>query len=106
MTDPERRSLGILLTRGPGTEEARWATALARTGARAGIAVRLFLMADGVDLLEGEEARDLDEPGVAVSSCSQTVIARGLPTGHPHVDYASQHRLARIVAGSDRFVSL
>jgi sulfur relay (sulfurtransferase) complex TusBCD TusD component (DsrE family) len=106
VTRAEERSLGILLTRGPGTEEARWAIALARSGARAGIAVRLFLMADGVDLLGEEGARELAEPGVAVSACSQTVIARGLPTGHPHVDYASQHRLARIVAGSDRFVSL
>jgi sulfur relay (sulfurtransferase) complex TusBCD TusD component (DsrE family) len=66
------------------------------------VAVRLFLMAEGVDLLEQE----VDLGGAVVSACSRTVIARGVATDRQHVDYASQHQLARIVAGCDRFVSL
>ena len=86
--------------------EARWALDLADAGVQVGVAVRLFLMSDGAELLSEGSADRAAREGVAVSACSRTVLARGLPTDRPGVDYASQHVLARIVATSDRFVSL
>ena len=106
VTSRKGKSLGILLTRGPEAPEARLAIGLASAAARSGVEVRLFLMSDGAELLAGGADDELAREGVTLSACSRTVLARGLPTDRPGVDYASQHVLARIVAGSDRFVSL
>jgi sulfur relay (sulfurtransferase) complex TusBCD TusD component (DsrE family) len=102
----EARRLGILLTRGPGTREARWAAALARAAARRGISTRVFLMDEGAHLLAVGGASEFRQPGVRVSACTQTVLERDLPTDVAEVDYASQFQLARIVASANRFVSL
>ena len=99
------QSLGILLAWGPGTAAARDARRLATAAAGRGLTVRLFLMAEGADLLASDEIFALDRPGITVSACTQSVISRKLPMDIPFIDYASQFQLARIVTTSGRFVS-
>lgn len=105
MEAPPPASLGILLTRGPGTADAARAAALARAGVRRGLRVELFLMTEGVDLLAGADAAALVRDGVRVRVCTRSVTDRAAPVDAEGVDYASQYQLAQSVAGSDRFVS-
>ena len=100
------KSLGILLARGPESEEARLVRGLAGAAAEKSVRVALFLMAEGADLLRSPVVRELTDLGVRVSVCTQSVTERGLPRDLDHVDYASQFQLGRLVATADRFVAL
>ena len=68
--------------------------------------VRLFLMAEGAELLGTELVGELTALGVTVSVCTQSVTERELPLDLDEVDYASQFQLGRLVATADRFLSL
>ncbi len=100
------KSLGILLTRGPESEEVRLIRGLAGAAAQKRVRVVLFLMAGGADLLLSPVVRELTDLGVQVSVCTQSVTERGFPRDLDHVDYASQFQLGRLVATADRFVAL
>lgn len=104
MLDVTNRRLGMLLTRPPGSEAARWTLRIARAAARSSVTVDLFLMADGAELIRSPEIGIAAVPGVRVSVCTQTVMNRSLPSDVEGVDYASQLQLARSVADSDRFL--
>jgi len=102
--EPPQR-IGILLTRGPETADARIALDLAAAAARRGHRVDLFLMAEGVDLLDGDGAVRLERDGIRPAVCTQSVLDRRGPKGLGFVDYAGQAVLARMVARADRFVA-
>jgi sulfur relay (sulfurtransferase) complex TusBCD TusD component (DsrE family) len=105
MTKDGVGSLGILLTRSAGTADAMRALGMAGAAARRGLEVEVFLMTDGVDLLRTGEVAALLQAGVRVRVCTHSATERGAPLDVPGVDYASQVRLGRTVAGVDRFVS-
>ena len=97
--------LGILLARGPDTRAARWALGLARSAARRGWPVDMFLMNAGVEILRKPDADRPGLDGVRLMACTQSIVERDLPTDDPDVDYAGQVQLGRLMSRSDRFVS-
>jgi predicted peroxiredoxin len=97
--------LGILLARGPETRDARWAFGLARSAARRGWPVDMFLMNDGVEFLRTPEANRAGLDGVGLMACTQSIVERDLRTDDPDVDYAGQVQLGRLMGRSDRFIS-
>ncbi len=105
MANGSSKSLGILLSRGPGSAEIELIRGLARASVGRSVRVFLFLMAEGADLLGTPVARELRDFGVRISVCTQSAKARDLPLDLEFVDYSSQFQLGRLVASADRFVS-
>ena len=105
MLDGPSKTLGILLSRGPGSAEAELIRGLARAARGRRPRILLFLMAEGADLLVTPMLGELTDLGVRVSVCTQSVTERDLPLDLEDVDYASQFQLGRLVALADRFVS-
>jgi hypothetical protein len=100
------KSLGILLTRGADSAEAELVGSLVRAAADRRIAIAVFLMAEGADLLRSPLVSGWVALGARISVCTQSVTERGLPDDLDTVDYASQFQLGRLVATADRFLSL
>ncbi len=102
------------MTTSPEHQNGHTVCTLAAAFLSAGDQVALFLMDDGVyhivkkhKLGISEKLKNLLAGQMTVSVCSQSLEKRGVSEESciAGVDWASQHELARILAGSDRFLS-
>ena len=79
MQDLAGKTLGILLTRGPGHADVGRALGLAHAAAERGARVEIFLMAEGADLLGAPDVLAFDRPGVRVTACTLSAMSRDAP---------------------------
>lgn len=109
-------SLGILLTSSPENENTHTAIKIASSACKKGIAVRIFLMCDGVyhvnsppflSLLEQKTVSTQREADLEVVLCAYNADQRGLPLNErSSILYGSQDDLASMVNECDRFIAL
>lgn len=98
------KKLGILLTTSPESENTHTVVRLAEAALKAGIAVEMFLMCDGVYHLEDSRLADLSARGVRVVVCAHNAVERKVER-KDFVHWGSQYDLASLVKDSDRFLS-
>jgi sulfur relay (sulfurtransferase) complex TusBCD TusD component (DsrE family) len=99
------KRLGLVLSHGPGSREARWALELARAAHGSGIAVHVFLMDEGVRLPEAPFWRELADATSELAMCGTSCERLGVkpPEG---VELGSQVEHATLVRRCDRVVAL
>lgn len=107
--------IGILLLTSPEHSNTETVHRLCREFVGMGHDVELFLMEDGVynavktdsPLRLSPPLQELTERGVRVYLCSQTLDQRGIREAHLYggIDLTNQQRLAKMVAGADRFLA-
>ncbi len=98
------KKLGILLTTSPESENTHTVIRLAGAALRAGIAVEIFLMCDGVYHLNEPRLAELSAEGARVVVCAHNAIERKVER-KDFVHWGSQYDLATLVKDSDRFLS-
>ncbi|MDP2953116.1 MAG: DsrE family protein [Chloroflexota bacterium] len=93
--------LGILLTSGMESEDARTVRQLSEAALRLGHEVSIFLMDDGVFQLPA--LKGLVESGAGITVCAHNALERGVPKVEK-VLFGGQNDCAEIVHDVDRVV--
>lgn len=96
--------LGILLTTSPEHENTNTVIEISKAATEQGIAVSIFLMADGTYNSAFEPFQDLMEHGVEVALCAHNAAQRKVEVVE-NIEYGSQYDLATIINESDRLIS-
>lgn len=99
------RSICILVTSSPESENSRTMAGAAEAALRLGHKVQIFLMCDGVYHVLRKDFLTLIEKGAEVTLCAHNARERGLEK-RPDILFGSQYDLACLVARSDSFLSL
>ena len=98
-------NLAVMLASDRDARDAALAAGLLRAARGRGHRARLFLLGDGVRLLD--LGAELAAEGVEVSLCEADAAIRGIhKTGQPGVFFGSLYDWARLAEDADRVVSL
>jgi sulfur relay (sulfurtransferase) complex TusBCD TusD component (DsrE family) len=98
-------NLTVMLASDRDARDAELAAGLLRSARARGNRARLFLLGDGVRLIE--LGADLAADGVEVSLCEADAAIRGIhKTGQAGVFFGSLYDWARLAEDADRIVSL
>ncbi len=98
------RTLGILLTTSPESENTHTAIRLAEAALAQGVGVRVFVMCDGVYNLNQPEFMSLAQKGASIAVCAHNANERSV-IEKPGVVWGGQYDLAANVSECDRFLS-
>ncbi len=102
-----RKKLGLMVSTGP--DHVNVATALGLAGAALdrGDEVYLYLIDDGVRLLDDARIRQLPDRGARLFVCAYGCQKRGIPLEDtPSVSYCGLVVLTDVINGTDRFIAL
>jgi len=105
--DLARKKLGVLLSTGPGHANLETAVALSDAALARGVQLYLYLIDDGVRVLEDPRIHALPDRGARVFVCAYGCQKRRLPLRDPErVTYCGLVVLTDLINGTDRFVAL
>ena len=105
--DPRGHKLGLLVSTGPEHANRAHAVALAEAALARGADLYLYLIDDGVRLLDEPRVRALPARGAKVFVCAYGCQKRRIPIQETEgVSYCGLVVLTDLINGTDRFVSL
>lgn len=99
------KSLGILLTTSPEHENSFAVIKIARAALAKGVAVKLFLLADGIYNCFQEDFLALSQQGAQITICEQSAKDRNIAIDAPAITRGSLYDLACFMSQVDRFLS-
>lgn len=106
MENLKGKTLGILLTKGPETSDLHMALRIAQCALRKGIAVKIFLMIDGLYAVLHPQVQELKNSGAEIILCRYGADRRGIKKElFGNVRSGSQYDLSHMLAECDRFLS-
>lgn len=105
--DLARKKLGVLLSTGLDHANLETAVALSDAALARGVQLYLYLIDDGVRVLEDPRIHALPDRGARVFVCAYGCQKRRLPLRDPErVTYCGLVVLTDLINGTDRFVAL
>lgn len=105
--DLSRRKFGVLLSTGPGHPNLETAVGLAQAALDRGADLYLYLIDDGVRVLDDPRIRALPGRGVKLFVCAYGCQKRRIPLeDSPDLTYCGLVVLTDIINGTDRFIAL
>jgi len=105
--DLAKRKLGVLLSTGPGHPNLDTALGLSQAALNGGAHVYLYLIDDGVRVLDDPRVRALPARGAKLFVCAYGCQKRRIPLEDaPDITYCGLVVLTDIINGTDRFVAL
>ena len=105
--DPRGHKLGLLVSTGPEHPNRAHAVGLAEAALAGGADLYLYLIDDGVRLLDEPQVRALPARGAKVFVCAYGCQKRRLPLQETEgVSYCGLVVLTDLINGTDRFVAL
>jgi len=104
---PAGKKLGLLVSTGPEHDNRRHAIGLSEAALEAGTDLYLYLIDDGVRLMDDPRVRALPARGAKLFVCAYGCQKRRLPlTEHEGVSYCGLVVLTDLINGTDRFIAL
>jgi predicted peroxiredoxin len=105
--DLARKRLGLLLSTGSEHPNLEAALGLSRAARARGVDVYLYLIDDGVTVLDDPRVAELADGGVKLFACAYGCQKRRRPLRDPErVTYCGLVVLTDLLNGTDRFVAL
>ena len=105
--DLAKKKLGLLLSTGPEHRNLETALGLSNAALARGAQLYLYLIDDGVRVLDDPRIGTLPERGAKVFVCAYGCQKRGLPLRDAdRVTYCGLVVLTDLINGTDRFVAL
>ena len=105
--DPRGKKLGLLVSTGPDHANHEHAVGLSEAALQRGADVYLYLIDDGVRLLDDPRVRALPARGAKLFVCAYGCQKRRLPLQELEgVSYCGLVVLTDLINGTDRFVAL
>jgi sulfur relay (sulfurtransferase) complex TusBCD TusD component (DsrE family) len=105
--DLAKKKLGLLLSTGPEHRNLETALGLSNAALARGAQVYLYLIDDGVRVLDDPRIGTLPDRGAKVFVCAYGCQKRGLPLRDAdRVTYCGLVVLTDLINGTDRFVAL
>ena len=105
--DLAKKKLGMLLSTGPDHPNLETAIGLSETALHRGAAVYLYLIDDGVRLLDDPRVQALPARGARLFVCAYGCQKRRIPLEEREgVSYCGLVVLTDLINGTDRFVAL
>lgn len=105
--DLTRKKLGLLLSTGPEHPNLEAAVGLGGAALDRGADLYLYLIDDGVRVLDDPRIRALSGRGAKLFVCAYGCQKRGIPLqDSPDVTYCGLVVLTDLINGTDRFVAL
>ena len=105
--DLARKKFGLLLSTGPDHPNLETAGALSDAALARGVQLYLYLIDDGVRVLDDPRILALPDRGARVFVCAYGCQKRRLPLRDPErVTYCGLVVLTDLINGTDRFVAL
>jgi sulfur relay (sulfurtransferase) complex TusBCD TusD component (DsrE family) len=102
----KKRSLGILLSTGPGNTNLDTAVGLAGAALKSGAEVYLYLIDEGVLAVDEPRFDSLRASGLKLYACAYGAQQHGVPRKEEKAIYCGLVVLSNIVSVCDRFIAL
>jgi sulfur relay (sulfurtransferase) complex TusBCD TusD component (DsrE family) len=105
--DVAKKKLGLLLSTGPDHPNLETAVGLSEAALTGGAQLYLYLIDDGVRVMDDARIRALPDRGARVFVCAYGCQKRGLPLADgERVTYCGLVVLTDLINGTDRFIAL